>query len=193
MTELYSSLVRSLLLRYLLDHPVHGKKRRWRVRSFDDLPQDVYEQLCELGKIAYEGIIHGPQVIFSDLPEDFETLSLMQCTPELYVDEGATLSYNFLHLTVQEYLAAFHLSQQPVEKQVEQFRKYCSGKDKQSNTHIHMVLQFLSGMRKFSGYLSELLNVLSVEVGESVMESDSESGDDSDTAIREVTHEEVCT
>ena len=29
MTELYSSLVRSLLLRHLLDHPVHGKKRRW--------------------------------------------------------------------------------------------------------------------------------------------------------------------
>ena len=39
MTELYSSLVRSLLLRHLLDHPVHGKKRKWRVHSFNDLPQ----------------------------------------------------------------------------------------------------------------------------------------------------------
>ena len=58
MTELYSSLVRSLLLRHLLDHPVHGKKRRWRVRSFSDLPQDVYQQLCELGRIAYDGIRH---------------------------------------------------------------------------------------------------------------------------------------
>ena len=187
MTELYSALVRSLLLRHLLDHPVYGKTRRWRVRSFSDLPQDVYQQLCELGRIAYEGILHDQQVIFSDLPEDFETLGLMQCTPELYADEGATLSYNFLHLTVQEYLAAFHLSQQPVEKQVKHFMKYCSGEDEQGNTHINMVVQFLSGMRKFNGYVSELLNVLCVEVGESDMESDSESGDDSDTAIREIT------
>ena len=124
MTELYSSLVRSLLLRHLLDHPVHGKKRNWRVRSFSDLPQDVYQQLCELGRIAYEGIPHDQQVIFSDIPEDFETLGLMQRVQELYVDEGAAVSYNFLHLTVQEYLAAFHLSQQPVEKQIEHLKEY---------------------------------------------------------------------
>ena len=37
MTDIYSSLVRSLLLRHLFEHPVHGKKR-WRVRSFHDLP-----------------------------------------------------------------------------------------------------------------------------------------------------------
>ena len=124
MTELYSSLVRSLLLRHLLDHPVHSKKKRWRICSFSDLPQDVYQQLCELGRIAYEGILHDQQVIFSDLPEDFETLGLMQCVSEMYADEGAAVSYNFLHLTVQEYLAAFHLSQQPVEKQIEHFNKH---------------------------------------------------------------------
>ena len=165
MTELYSSLFRSLLLRHLFDHPVHGKKR-WRVRSFDDLPQDVYQQLCELGKIAYEGILHDQQVIFSDLPEDFETLGLMQCAPELYVDEGATVSYNFLHLTVQEYLAAFHLSRQPVEKQIEHFREYKQQQQQQKHQrrrlrqqhHFHMVLRFLSGLRKFNGYSSEVLN-----------------------------------
>ena len=151
MTELYSSLVRSLLLRHLLDHPVHGKKRRWKViHSFNDLPQDVYQQLCELGRIAYEGILDKQQVIFSDLPEDFETLGLMQCAPELYADEGAAVSYNFLHLTVQEYLAAFHLSQQPVEKQIEHLREYKEVKrQQQQHHHFHMVLQFLCGIRKF--------------------------------------------
>ena len=163
-TELYSSLFRSLLLRHLLDHPVHSKKRRWRVRSFSDLPQDVYQDLCELGRIAYEGILHDQQVIFSDLPEDFETLGLMQCAPELYADEGAAISYNFLHLTVQEYLAAFHLSQQPVEKQIEHFMAYKKiHEDKQQKTNFHMVLRFLCGIRKFSGYLSETLNTLCVE------------------------------
>ena len=166
MTELYSSLVRSLLLRHLLDHPVHGKKRKWRVRSFTALPQDVYQQLCELSKIAYEGILHDQQVIFSDLPEDFETLGLMQCAAELYVDEGAAVSYNFLHLTVQEYLAAFHLSQQPVEKQIEHFSEYMEHKKQDRHNfkqhHFHMVLKFLCGLRKFSGYPSGMLNTLCV-------------------------------
>ena len=167
MTELYSSLLRSLLLRHLYEHPVYGKNRRWWVRSFNDLPQDVYQQLCELGRIAYEGILHDQQVIFSDLQEDFETLGLMQCVPELYADEGAAVSYNFLHLTVQEYLAAFHLSQQPVEKQIEHFsdcHKYQNWTlyfHKQH--HSRMVLRFLSGLRKFSGYPRETLNTLCVE------------------------------
>ena len=190
MTELYSSLVRDLLLRHLLDHPVHGKKRRWRVRSFSDLPQDVHQQLCEVGRIAYEGILHDQQVIFSDLPEDFETLGLMQCAPELYVGEGAAVSYNFLHLTVQEYLAAFHLSQQPVEKQIEHFREYKQQQQQQQQQrqqHFHMVLQFLSGLRKFSGYSSAVLNTLCVEksIGDST--SDGESGDDPASAVGRIT------
>ena len=172
MTELYSSLVRSLLLRHLFDHPVHGKKR-WRVRSFNDLPQDVYQQLCELGKIAYEGILHDQQVIFSDLPEDFETLGLMQCVPELYADEGAAVSYNFLHLTVQEYLAAFHLTQLPAQKQIEYFREY----NRSNKHHFHMVLRFVCGINKFSGYSSEVLNTLCIL----------EPGDDSVSVIHNVT------
>ena len=174
-TELYSSLVRDLLLRHLLDHPVHGRDRRWRVRSFDDLPQDVYQQLCELGRIAYEGILHDQQVIFSDLPEDFETLGLMQCAPELYVGEGAAVSYNFLHLTVQEYLAGFHLSQQPVEEQIRHLQKYC--KEGLLKDHFSMVLRFLSGISKFSGYPSTILSTLYIEESDSDnTNSDAESG-----------------
>ena len=188
MTELYSSLVRDLLLRHLLDHPVHGKNRKWRVRSFSDLPQDVHQQLCELGRIAYEGILHDQQVIFCDLPEDFETLGLMQCAPELYVGEGAAVSYNFLHLTVQEYLAGFYLSQQPVEKQIEDFREYKEEKEEeQQQHHFHMVLRFLSGLRKFSGYSSEVLNALCVEKSMGDSTSDGESGDDPASAVHEFT------
>jgi len=185
-TELYSSLVRSLLLRHLLDHLEHGKKRRWRVRSFSDLPQDVYQQLCELGRIAYEGILHNQQVIFYDLPEDFETLGLMQCAPELYADEGASVSYNFLHLTLQEYLAAFHLSQQPVEKQIERLID-CNKLDIYDHRHhkFHMVLRFLCGISKFNGYPSKELNTLCVVERRDVFDSasddsTSESGDDQD-------------
>jgi len=178
MTELYSSLVRSLLLRHLLEHPVHGKNRRWRVRTFDGLPSDVYQQLCELGRIAYEGILHDQKVIFpiEDLPEDFETLGLMQSATELYVDEGPAVSCNFLHLTIQEYLAAFHLLQQPVEKQIEHFSEYKAGRQplrQQQQNHFCMILRFLCGLRKFHGYPSEVLNTLCVK----------KSGDDSTNVV----------
>ena len=88
----------------------------------------------------------------------------MQCAPELYVDEGAVVSYNFLHLTVQEYLAASYLSQQPVEKQIKHFREY-KKQDvfNHKQHHFHMVLQFLCGLRKFSGYPSEVLNTICVK------------------------------
>ena len=157
-TDLYSSLLRSLLLRYLDDHPVY-RRCSWKSNSFRDLPADVYQQLCEVGRIAYEGILQDQQVIFSDLPSDFNSLGLMQCVPELYVDEVGAESFNFLHLTLQEYMAALHLSEQPVEKQIELFKKYPKQQrgvfqlvGDQSHSHFRTVLRFLAGLGKFNGY-----------------------------------------
>ena len=163
-TDLYSSLLRSLLLRYLDDHPVH-QRQSWKTNSFRDLPADVYQHLCEVSRIAYEGIQQDQQVIFSDLPSDFNSLGLMQCVPELYVDEVASESFNFLHLTFQEYLAALHLSEQPVEEQIEFFKNYQTQKSEshvlllrsresidQSHTQFQTVLRFLAGLGKFTDY-----------------------------------------
>ena len=45
-------------------------------------------------------------------------LGLMQRVRELYVGEATAVSYNFLHLTVQEYLAAFHITNSGQESAV---------------------------------------------------------------------------
>ena len=144
MTELYSSLIRSLLLRYMKEHPVLSKQRR-TIRQFTDFPSDMYQQFCEVCSLAYEGITNHQQVIFTDLADDFDSLDLMQCVPELYVDEGAVLSYNFLHLTIQEFLAAYHVSLQSAREKVEFFRKHQKAQSNQ------MVLKFFAGLTNLDG------------------------------------------
>ena len=140
MTQLYSSLIRTLLLRYLKDKEEY-KDTCTNINSFKDLPQPVYDQFCEICKIAYTGIKRAKtQLIFQDLPSDFDTLGLMQSCPELYVDRGASVSYNFLHLTVQEYLAAYHISQQSRDVQVAFMRKEIKCKK------LDVVVRFLAGL-----------------------------------------------
>ena len=112
-------------MRYLKEHLVHGKRKwRRRFRQFSDLPSDVYQQFCEVCRLAYEGITNHQQVIFTDLADDFNSLDLMQCVPELYVDEGAVPSYNFLHLSIQEFLTAYHVSLQSPQEKVGFFRNH---------------------------------------------------------------------
>ena len=183
-TDLYSSLLRSLLLRYLDDHPVH-QRQSWKTNRICDLPADVYQQLCEVSRIACEGIQQDQQVIFSDLPSDFNSLGLMQCVPELYVDEVASESFNFLHLTLQEYLAALHLSVQPVKKQMELFKMYqkqlseshrllswSRDSNDHSHTHFRTVLRFLAGLGKFIDYPISSIRSLLTDPGPAISSSD---------------------
>ena len=152
MTELYTSLVRTLLIRYISDNPSY--KHCTKIREFTDLPDKVYEQLQQICKTAYTGVANGQELIFYDLPDCFETLGLMQEVHELYVDKGDCVSYNFLHLTIQEYLAAVHLSMQPMDVQIQHF------KEKNSKRSFEMVLRFLSGLTKFHNYPQQELALI---------------------------------
>ena len=140
MTQLYSSLIRTLLLRYLKDKAEYSDDYR-NIDGFKDLPQAVYNQFCEICKIAHMGIMSAEtEIIFQDLPHDFDTLGLMQSCPELYVDRGASVSYNFLHLTLQEYLAAYHISQQSRHEQVAFMQEHIQ------NKKLEVVVKFLAGL-----------------------------------------------
>ncbi len=106
--QLYQCLLRSLLIRYLLDTPPYNTtsmKQNTRLESFEQLPREVHGQLMRLCEMAYDGIMNR-KFIFSEGPGDH--LGLMDAIPELYVD-GDKFSYNFLHLTLQEFLAALRL------------------------------------------------------------------------------------
>ena len=151
MTQLYSSLIRTLLLRYLKDKEEY-KDTCTHINSFKDLPPPVYDQFCEICKIAYTRIVHAKtELIFQDLPSDFDPLGLMQTCPELYVDRGASVSYNFLHLTVQEYLAAYHISQQSRNEQVAFMREHSESKK------LEVVVRFLAGLSELGRDLWDIV------------------------------------
>ena len=108
LTNLYTDLVHTLLLRYLSTHPVHSQKD-WRMDKFTDLPDEVYEQFKALAQLAARGIEDRMYVFDSGVPK--ELLGLMHQVEEVYPGRGrSSVSYSFLHLTLQEYLAAYHCS-----------------------------------------------------------------------------------
>ena len=147
-TQLYTALVKALLIRYLRD-----EKNDMNLKSIDDLPSHVLLQFFKLCKIAYDGIIHQ-QLIFSDLSPNFNTLGMMQSVPELYADFGESFSHNFLHLTVQEYLAAYHVFHLPALEQERHFRELLK------SSHTKNMLIFLAGLSKFGNLDSEVLQSL---------------------------------
>ena len=91
------------------------------IKSLDKLPtaiQSPFECIC---KIAYEGVIEN-RIIF-DLEPNFNTLGLLQGI-ESFASGMPSHSYNFLHLTIQELLAAIHMATQlEPHEQVAQFKK----------------------------------------------------------------------
>ena len=158
MTELYTDLVRTLLLRYLSTHPVHSQ-RDWLIDEFTDLPDEVYEQFKALAQLAARGIEERVYVFDSGVPE--ESLGLMHQVEEVYPGRGRSVSYSFLHFTLQEYLAAYHWSQQPaadvknvvdkifpLDSFIDNFRDL---RHHDSNTYIHpQVVLFIAGMTKLT-------------------------------------------
>ena len=144
-TELYIALTKALLLRYLHGHPQY-KTNVKPIQCYEDIPSSVHTQFLDLCELAYRGIATSSdqvQLIFTDLPSHFDNLGFMDSVTDMYVTQGAIMSHNFLHLTVQEFLAAQHISVMSQEKQLEYFDKHKDGRFK-------VVLRFLSGINKLN-------------------------------------------
>ena len=106
MTQLYTCFIHSLLERYLDDHPVYGPQELC-VQELTDLRQDVFDDLMRLAELAAKGI-REQEYIFDNLTHN--TLGLMQRVNDSESRKSKSVSYSFLHLTLQEYLAALYWS-----------------------------------------------------------------------------------
>ena len=168
-TQLYSAYVYLRLEQYLAQHPEYSDMNI-RVRTLADLPDRVLADFQQLCALAYEGVSQQ-MIVFSSLPEGVSTLGLLQSVPQVYEEGEDQVSYNFLHYTVQEYLAALHLSQLHTHKQMTVIENKYGSMKVDSNrpwmkyfesTQFKITFQFLAGITKLVEFpvqfLSKLLN-----------------------------------
>ena len=165
-TQLYSAFVLMRLEQHLSEHPKYSDMNI-KVRTLSDLPERVLEDLKRLCGLAYEGVSEQ-KIVFSSLPEGVPTLGLLHTVPQVYDEGEGRVSYNFLHYTVQEYLAALHLSHLQPHQLISITDTNCLrlvetgyGTYYYEATQFKTTFQFLAGITKLEpfpvAYLSDLL------------------------------------
>ena len=135
MTELYDTLVRMLIYRHLKNtNDVNFKHLK-------ELPQPALSTFHNLCKLAYDGICNKQQLVFYR-QESFETLGLMQKESQMVPSEGGDVFvYSFLHLTIQEFLAAYHIHEN--QQEVHRLFSRCNYVSK-----FGIMMRFLAGLTK---------------------------------------------
>ena len=145
--ELFCSLVLCCIVREQATHEPDTCLPE--LSSLDDLPDDLKSKLNNLSILAYNGVMQNKVVFYfkdlqeSHLPSKLPSLGLLQAVEGLTL-YSKSLSYNFLHLSVQELLAAYNISQMDPIKQVEVFKELFA------SSRFQAVLHYYCGFTKLA-------------------------------------------
>ena len=145
---IFSSLVQHCLSRYL--HERQGVSRPLAsFESFDELPGKLHSSFKQLCKLAFTGA-RDNRVTFTSRDikalgssDGICELGLLQAVPSI-VSYGRTVNHNFLHLSIQEMLAAVHISRMPASKQISTFDSMFND----ASARFSAVLQFYAAITK---------------------------------------------
>ena len=142
LTQLYTALVKSLLLRYMKSIPEFSDYQLTDLRALPEPIKSHFQQLCLLAFMSFTKLT--VQVTFSDseaaLYGCLDSLGLMQSSADLSIDTGTTVTHSFLHFTIQEFLAAYHLSNEADQVQKLFLEVH------QDDPQFEVVVKFLIGL-----------------------------------------------
>ena len=137
MTQLYTQLCLTLLQRYLDNI---NPQNTIVLDKFSDLPNTYSDLFKNLSLLAFEQFQQHRVVFYSDsVGKELVHFGLLDSVPALY--GGGGVSYNFLHLTLQEFLAAYHITQLPCG--IDVFNQYSM------DERWEVVWRFVSGLTGF--------------------------------------------
>ena len=159
MTELYTKIIQNFIVRNLRKFDAY---RIEGLTSFGSLPEGLVKSWWLLCKFAFHALIKN-QIVFSSkdldsffpheekrICEKIQYFGLVQCT-ETALETERGESFNFVHLTFQEYLAALHLAQQPLNDQLQLLKtSFTEDLDTQQlllvNSNLSIVWRFYFGI-----------------------------------------------
>ena len=149
---IFSSLILNCMKRHL---KLRTEYKDVSIVSLDQLPQVAKKPFSVLSKLAYDGVMED-KIIFTSLPPDVNTLSLLQGVESLIGQEKAVF-HNFIHLSIQELLAAWYIATQlPTGEQVSKFNELFD------NSRFSAVFQFYAAITKLktTGIEDVVINVV---------------------------------
>ena len=150
MTKLYTSYTCKLLMEHLSRKMADSKKSH-KILSLEDVPPDVERELEAICQLAWEGIVEQ-KLTFTNDTVSVDTLGLMHAVKELYSGEDSQLSYHFIHLTLQEFLSAYHISKLPLDRQQQVIQ------DHVKVGHLKTVVRFYFGLCKHNYFTSSMIS-----------------------------------
>ncbi|XP_064390931.1 NACHT, LRR and PYD domains-containing protein 3-like [Halichondria panicea] len=143
---IFTSVVQSTLKRYLQDRL--GKTTSVGDITFPhSLPSEIKTPSVQMCQLAYYGI-EKDKVTFTDndlaalrITKEISKVGLLQTVPSI-ISDGHLVYYCFLHLSIQELLAAIHISLMSPRNQISVFQKLFG------NPRFSAVFQFYAGVTK---------------------------------------------
>ena len=125
-TGLFDPLVRNFLLRHM------QTRTKYEIDSIDslleDLPADISSSLSKVSRLAYVALLEHKKVVdkkmlkVHGITDSDKMLGLLRSHLSMTLN-GPTHFFAFLHLSLQEFLAAYSVSQMEVADQIQAFEK----------------------------------------------------------------------
>ena len=142
-TELYTKFIINAISQFL--QRLHHTE--YFIPNLNELPLKLKAYFLEMCKYAYHGLEHDEIVFtakeirigfptFADAPGNWSGLGLLKSAEYFSAEENSNCtSYNFLHLSIQEYLAAYYINTLETNQQINIIKK-CFFTDKYLNMWI---------------------------------------------------------
>ena len=141
LTEIYQIAMKFFFFRH--DEQYRDKDLRREDINSKDLPPEVEKRIKPLAKLAFDGL-KQKRLIFGqkEVPENLVTSALFHRLPDRKLDAFTDeAQYCFIHLTMQEFLAAKHITE---TMKGEELRRFVA--DHIENGEWQLVLEFIAGL-----------------------------------------------